>query len=98
LASTSKFDPADVFALVEHENETLGDDLLGSDAFVLVPSEERQVKHELKKGTQMLGVAVLFRDIDHAKWRATSRVAAHGPTRLALAIDALSITLGPPKS
>ena len=98
LASTSKFDQADVFALTEHETETLGPDLLGSENFVLAPSAQRVVKHELKKGTQTLGVVVLFRDIDNAKWRASAPVAASGPTKLVLTIDKLTATLEPAKS
>ncbi len=62
-----------------------------------VPSEKQSIKRELKKGTQFLGVVVLFRDIDHAKWRATAPVAASGPSKLALAVGRLSVDLGPAK-
>ena len=98
LASTSKFEQADVFALTENESATLGTDLLGSESFPLAPSEQHVVKHELKKGTQALGVVVLFREIDHAKWRASAPVAASGPTKLVLTIDKLTATLEPAKS
>lgn len=97
LASTAKFERADVFALVEREAATLGQDVLASEEFVLSPSEKQTIKRELKKGTQSLGVLVLFRDIDHAKWRATAPVAASGPTKLALTVGRLSVDLGPVK-
>ncbi|HST75519.1 MAG TPA: type VI secretion system lipoprotein TssJ [Acetobacteraceae bacterium] len=97
LASTAKFERADVFALVEREAATLGQDVLASEELVLSPSEKQSIKRELKKGTQSLGVVVLFRDIDHAKWRATAPVAASGPSKLALTIGRLSVDLGPSK-
>lgn len=96
LASTAKFERADVFALTEREQATLGQDLLASEEFVLAPSEKRNVMHELKKGTQFVGALVLFRDIDNAKWRAFAPVAASGPSKLALTVGRLSADLGKP--
>ncbi len=97
LASTAKFERADVFALTEREQATLGLDVLASEEFVLSPSEKRSVKREFKKGTQFLGVAVLFQDIDQAQWRAVAPVAASGPSKLTLTIGRLSVDLGPAK-
>lgn len=95
LAAAGRFAGADVFALTERERATLGDDDLGAETVVVAPGETRQVTRELKKGVQMLGVAVLFRDIDRARWRQSSPVAASGPTRLVLAISGLTATLAP---
>ncbi len=95
LSSTAKFERADIFALIEREQATLGTDLLGSNDFVLVPSEKREVKQNLKVGTQALGVVVLFRNIDQAQWRASAPVAANGPTKLVLEVDKLSLSLKP---
>jgi type VI secretion system protein VasD len=95
LASTSQFDRADVFALIEREKATLGADDLASDEIVLSPSENKDFKQALKTGTQALGVIVLFRDIDNARWRASAPVAASGVTSLQLNVGKLSITLGP---
>jgi type VI secretion system protein VasD len=95
LASTSQFDRADVFALIEREKATLGADELASDEFVLAPSEKKVVKQEMKAGTRTLGVVVLFRDIDNAQWRASAPVAASGPTALQLSVGKLAATLEP---
>ena len=95
LSSTQKFAQADIFALIEREQATLGSDLLGSDGFVLVPSEKRDVKQPLKAGTQVLGVVTLFRDIDRAQWRASAPVAISGPTKLVLDVGKLSVSLKP---
>jgi type VI secretion system protein VasD len=96
LATTQKFSNSDVFALVENEKATLGPDDLGSDTFVLKPSETQEVKRPLKAGAQAIGVVVWFQDIDHAQWRASAPVAADGTSRLALDVGKLSVSLKPP--
>jgi type VI secretion system protein VasD len=93
LTATGTFERADVFALSEHEAATLGADLLQSEAFDFAPGETRVLKRTLKPGTQFLGVTVLFRDIDHANWRAVAPVAASGGSSLTLATSALQVTL-----
>ena len=93
LAATAKFERADVFALTDQEQQTLGQESLGSEEFVLAPGETRTVTRELKKGTQFVGIAVLFRDIDHARWRAVAPVAASGPSRLTLKTNGLTAVL-----
>ncbi|MBV9785346.1 MAG: type VI secretion system lipoprotein TssJ [Acidisphaera sp.] len=93
LNATAKFERADVFALTERERATLGDDTAGSEEFVLSPGENRTITRELKKGVQFIGIAVLFRDIDHAKWRAMAPVAASGPSKLTLKLAGITATL-----
>jgi type VI secretion system protein VasD len=93
LADLGKFQSADVFALTEREQQTLGADGLGSEQFVLAPRETRTITRELKPGVRYIGIAVMFRDIDRAQWRATSSVAATGTSRRFLTIIALSAKL-----
>lgn len=95
LGAVGTFERADVFALTEHEKETLGADDLGSEAFVITPGQTRTIKRELKPGTQAIGVVGLFRDIDHATWRADKPAASSGPTDLDLKIEKLSLSLAP---
>ncbi len=57
------------------------------------PGETRTVTRELKPGVQLIGVVVLFRDIDHAQWRAVAPVGISGPTRLILRTSSLGVTL-----
>jgi type VI secretion system protein VasD len=40
-----------------------------------------------KPGVRYLGVAVLFREIDRAQWRAIAPIAAIGLTKLALTVS-----------
>jgi type VI secretion system protein VasD len=96
LAAGQKFANADVFALVEHEQATLGPDDLGSSDFVLKPSEKQEIKQPLKSGTAVLGVVVWFQNIDNAQWRASAPVAASGLTKLVLDVGKLSVSLKPP--
>src|SRR5215472_1629716 len=93
LNDPAKFERSDVFALTEREQQTLGSESQGSEEFVLRPDETRTLTRELKKGVQFVGIAVLFRDIDEAHWRAVSPVAASGPSKLTLKINGLSATL-----
>jgi type VI secretion system protein VasD len=95
LTATAKFERGDVFALTEHEQQTLGQDNAGSQEFVLSPGETQTKTFELKAGVQAVGVVVLYRDIDRAQWRASAPVATSGPTKLALDVGKLAITLKP---
>jgi type VI secretion system protein VasD len=95
LTTTAKFERGDVFALTEHEQQTLGQDDAGSQEFVLSPGETQTKTFELKPGVQTVGVVVLYRDIDNAQWRADAPVASSGPTKLLLNVAKLAITLQP---
>ena len=95
LGASAKFERADIFALTEREKATLGEDSLGSEEFVLTPGETRTIDRVPKTGVQFLGVTALFRDIDHATWRAQAPVAASGPTRLRLDISGITVALAP---
>jgi type VI secretion system protein VasD len=95
LTATAKFERGDVFALTEHEQQTLGQDDAGSQEFVLSPGETQTKTFELKSGVQAIGVVVLYRDIDQAKWRADAPAADSGPTKLVLNVGKLAISLKP---
>ena len=93
LKSNAGFKRADVFALTEREQQTLGTEGLGSEEFVIKPGESRTITRELKPGAQFIGTAVLFRDIDRARWRGIAPVAASGPSRRTLTITRLTAAL-----
>jgi type VI secretion system protein VasD len=63
------------------------------DEFVIKPGETRTITRELKPGAQFIGTAVLFRDLDRARWRGVAPVAASGPARRALTITRLTAAL-----
>ena len=95
LTATAKFERGDVFALTEHEQQTLGTDSAGSQEFVIKPGESRTLSFELKPQVQSIGIVALYRDIDRAQWRADAPAATSGPTKLALNIAKLAVTLKP---
>ena len=95
LAATQKFANADVFALIEHEQKTLGADDLGSTTVILKPSDRQDVKQDLKAGTTAIGVVVGFHAIDQAKWRAFAPVETSGTSKLVLEVQKLSVSLKP---
>ncbi len=95
LTQTAKFERSDVFALTEHEQQTLGQDVAASQEFVLSPGETQTKTFELKQGVQAIGIVVLYRDIDAAQWRADAPAASSGPTKLTLNVGRLAISLKP---
>ncbi|MEA2790405.1 MAG: type secretion system protein VasD [Acetobacteraceae bacterium] len=93
LTGTNKFERADVYALIDHEQQTLGPDEAASQELILSPSQQRSITIDPKPGVTAIGVAALFRDIDNAQWRAVAPIASNGATRLAAGIGKGSVTL-----
>lgn len=98
LTATGKFASSDWTSLTENEQTTLGqDEAAPSQQFVVTPGQTLTQQIELKPGVQDVGIVVLYRDIDHAQWRAMAPAASSGPTKLTLTIARLAITLQPTK-
>lgn len=95
LGGTGKFEAADVFALTERERATLGEDVVGSEGVIVRPGETVAIEREMKPAAKFLGVAVLFRDIDGAKWRVSQPIAPSGSTKLLLTTSGNTATLAP---
>jgi type VI secretion system protein VasD len=93
LTAVGTFERADVYALIDHEQQTLGTDDVSSEEFILSPSESRTLTVEPKAGVSAIGVTALFREIDQAQWRADAPVASSGPTKLVASIGKLTVTL-----
>jgi|SRR5580698_1721174 type VI secretion system protein VasD len=94
LSGTAKFSQADVFALKDNETKTLGaEEAAGSQEYLIAPGDTKTVKIDLKPMVSSIGVAVMYRDIDHAKWRADAPAAASGPTTLSATVGKLALTL-----
>ncbi|WP_291295954.1 type VI secretion system lipoprotein TssJ [Elioraea sp.] len=95
LTAAGKFESADVFALMEREQATLGAELIAREELTFTPGASRTITREADSRTRFLGVAVLFRDIDRAKWKTIQPVASTGTTRLRLVADRLEAALTP---
>jgi type VI secretion system protein VasD len=95
LSSTAKFEQSDVFALKDREAQTLGPESQGSQEYLIAPGEKKTVTINLKPTVSAIGVAAMYRDIDHARWRAVQPANASGPTVLAANSDKLTLALKP---
>lgn len=93
LSAAGRFEAADVFALIEREPATLGAELIAREELTFPPGSTRQITREADSRTRFLGAAVLFRDIDRARWKAIAPVASTGTTRLRLTADRLEAAL-----
>lgn len=93
LAGVAKFEQTDVFALKDNEAKTLGAESMGSQEFLISPGETKNMTIELKPMVTSIGVAVMYRDIDHAKWRGTQKAHDSGPTQLTATLGKLTLTL-----
>jgi type VI secretion system protein VasD len=92
LASLGAFSRADVFALIDHQAETLGADYLASDEVIVAPGERQKMSRDLKPNTRFIGAIALFRAIDEATWRIDEPAAASGPTSLTLVTHGTQLT------
>ena len=98
LTATAKFQSSDWTALTEREQVTLGsDEAAPSQQYVIAPGQTQTESFELQPGVQAIGIVVLYRNIDHAQWRAMAPATRNGPTRLTLTIGKLAATLKPAK-
>ena len=94
LGGTAKFSQSDVFALKDNEAKTLGtEEATGSQEFLIAPGDKKTVTINLKPMVSAVGVAVMYRDIDKAQWRATAPAAASGPMSLSATVGKLALTL-----
>ena len=93
LTGRGRFSSADVYSLMQREAAVLGAESMGSEEVVVRPGETRKVNLTPKPGTRFLGVAVLFRAIDSAQWRAVAPIAESGLTRLTLTLSGNQATL-----
>jgi type VI secretion system protein VasD len=70
LKDDAAFKDADFFALYDKEQVTLTTALVSREEYELAPGEHRTVDFLLPHETRYVGVAVAYRDIRNAQWRA----------------------------
>jgi len=95
LAATGRFQSTDVYSLMGQEAAVLGSDEMGmSEQFLVAPGASLTETRALKPMVTSVGLAVLFRDINHSAWKLVAPVAANGPSVVTLRITGLTATLG----
>lgn len=72
LKSQTAFSTADYHSLISYYKETLDSDLLNSEEFQLFPGKKLRFNRTLHPDTRFVGVVSAFRDLEHARWRATA--------------------------
>jgi len=96
LKSAGAFDGQDFFSLYDRDKEVLGADLVARQELQVEPGMQKDFKLTLNPDTKFFAVLAQYRDIEHAKWRATMQVRPGKTTRMLLNLDSLSVKLGPP--
>ena len=89
LRAPDKFSNADYFQLSDHEASVLGGDLISRTEVILHPHETLTVDLATKPDSKYVGVAVAYRNINTATWRAVTPVQSR--VRLTLAADRLTL-------
>jgi type VI secretion system protein VasD len=95
LAATGAFEMADYFQLHDTEAAVLGQNLLDRQELALAPGTSQTVAFAVKPGTQSVGVAASYRNIDRAQWRAAAPVAEGKKTKLKVQLDTLTLSITP---
>jgi type VI secretion system protein VasD len=87
LKSATVFNSSDFFAMFDRDKEVLGGDLVARDEWALTPGNSRQALKNLQRDTRYVGVVAAFRDLDRARWRATTFVYPNQITRMEIKLD-----------
>ena len=87
LKSLAAFNRADFFSLYERDKEQLGPDLVNRDELPLMPGGKPQAITTLRSDTRYLGVVAAFRDIERARWRASTPIFVNQTTRMEIKLD-----------
>jgi type VI secretion system protein VasD len=96
LKSISVFNSVDFFSLYDRDKEVLGADIVVREEIQVEPGMQKNFTRKPGPDTKFIAVLAPYRDLDHAKWRATMEVPANKTTRIELKLDALAVSLAPP--
>ena len=93
LAAPTQFQAADFFQLFDKEQATLGTDLVAREEVTIAPGTMQSLTIPLKPNTLAIGIAVAFRDIDRATWRAVSDAPQNKTTKMTAEVKKLEVSL-----
>ena len=74
LKSTAAFNSADFFGIFNQYKDTLDNELVNSEEFQLFPGKKVKFNRTLHLDTRYVGVVSAFRDLEHAQWRAVTKL------------------------
>jgi type VI secretion system protein VasD len=87
------FNRTDFFSLFDREKEVLGGELLVRDELPLMPGSKPQAIKNLRSETRYLGIVAAFRDIERARWRASTPILRNQTTRMEIELDQNEIAI-----
>jgi type VI secretion system protein VasD len=96
LKSISVFNSADFFSLYDRDKDVLGADIVVREEIQVEPGMQKSFTRKPGPDTKFIAVLAPYRDLDHARWRATMEVPANKTTQIELKLDALAVSLAPP--
>jgi len=76
LTSLAAFNSTDFLSIFNDFQSALGNELLFSEEFRLVPGMRQKFKRPLNLDTRYIGVVAAFRDLENAQWKAFTPVPA----------------------
>jgi type VI secretion system protein VasD len=93
LRSVAAFNATDFFSLFDKEKDVLGGELLVRDELPLMPGGTPQAIKNLRSETRYLGIVAAFRDIERARWRASTPVLRNQATRMDVKLDQSQVSI-----
>lgn len=93
LGGVTKFVETDFFQLQQDAAAALGDELIGSDVFVLAPGGIEVYQRELGEDVRFLGIAAGFRDLSAGTWRSFHAIPPATTTLLEADVSGTEITM-----
>jgi type VI secretion system protein VasD len=76
LANDTRFLSADYFELMGQDGTPLGDEMLVSEEYILLPGEVRVVRKRAAANSRFLGIVAGYRDLAGSAWRAIAPLPA----------------------
>jgi type VI secretion system protein VasD len=93
LTGVTGFAETDFFELQEDAAGALGDELVGSELFVLAPGGVEVYARELGEDVRFVGIIAAFRDLSAGKWRSFHAVPPAATTLLEADISGTEVNM-----
>jgi type VI secretion system protein VasD len=93
LTGTTAFAEADFFQLQQDAAGALGDELVGSEMFVLAPSGVEVYARQLADDVRFLGIIAAFRDLSAGTWRSYHAIPPATTTLLEADISGTEVSM-----
>lgn len=93
LKADTAFNNADFMSLYQGDSATLAADIVYREEFMLQPGETRKLDRLLDEKSRFVAVVAAYRDIEKARWRAITPLAAGSSQQAAVTVDALAVSV-----